>query len=265
MPDVPPAISTLELTHLKVFRSHNIQARAADYILRRLNAPCCVDFTLILNAGSAANYSPSDMLNSALTSFEPLLCRIGQRMTNRGNLYIDNYRLYWGWEVEEEPIELPSLYVAIELASFLSTIRWVERVVDLTGPEGWRAGSCQVTRVSPLGDEEIQSHFMRLKSIKTINVSHGGENTLRVLNMLRQTGPEPVLLGLRKLELQQEPGYWSESDLLAAIRARFLESGHSYPHLEVSVRNMAPFESYGYHTVNVVMDSRVLDQLRYDQ
>lgn len=237
VPTVTDPIETTTLNHLTSLDIKDIEGSAVDYILRRINAPNCVQFRLMVDEEHTTNYDPSLMLDSALSSFEPVVQKLGRK----ADLTIGVSCIFWYNTPISDPMPrpIPFLRLGIEDIPLPPIIRWVERVVDPTNSDGHsdgRVGVLYIDQDTPLGDTEIVSQLIRLKSVTRIWVEGTGADVRRLLQILGTSGPEPAFPRLCKLGLRADG--WSAHELLEMVSARFDVPIRTCPHLVVSVRSL---------------------------
>lgn len=235
VPTMTAPIVTVTLDYLTLFNIKDIESNVVDYILRRINAPNCVQFRLTIDDAQPTNYDPSLLLDSALSSFEPVVQKLGRN----AHLIMGVNSIFWYNTslLEPMPLPIPFLLLEIEEIPLPPMIRWVERVVDPTNSDEHpdeRVGTLYIGRGTPLGDAEIVSQLIRLKSVTQIWAQETGTDVRRLLRILGADGPEPAFPRLRKLGLQADG--WNAHELLEMVSARFSEPARRCPHLVVSVR-----------------------------
>ncbi|KAG9041810.1 hypothetical protein FS837_011705 [Tulasnella sp. UAMH 9824] len=238
-PTVMKPIATITLVHLKSLTMDQMDGSAIDYIVRRIEAPNCIQFQLAYDGERTEDYDPSLLLDSALASFEPILQDLVQRMPNP-YLSIDADSI-WGQHPSPnfESDLTPFFHLDVEEVPFLAVVRWVDRVVDPTrwdrGPAQWPfMGSLHITGTTPLADPEIAARLKHLKSVTHISAEVSTADIRQLLEILGETGPEPWFPYLRQLNVHAYR--WEARELLETIRARLARPSPLVPQLTVIVR-----------------------------
>ncbi|KAG8896260.1 hypothetical protein FRC01_011927, partial [Tulasnella sp. 417] len=241
-PTFSTPITVIDLVHLKLFRMRGIGGRAVDYIVRRIKAPNCTQFWLDFDGEGVGDYDPSLLLDSALTSFEPILQNLVHKMPNP-SLSIDASSIYWGQHpTQNSKSKLNSYFLLyIKEVPFLAITRWVERVVDPISSDRSAGqeplvGALHITNTTLLAmaDPEIAPRLKCLKSITQISVAVSTRDISQLLQILGEAGLEPSFPYLQQLDLH---GYrWEARQLLEMVRARLSRPSPLVPHLAIVIQ-----------------------------
>ncbi|KAG8947608.1 hypothetical protein FRC00_009017, partial [Tulasnella sp. 408] len=253
------------LVHLKSLTIDQMDGSAIDYIVRRIEAPNCIQFQLAYDGERTEDYDPSLLLDSALALFEPLLQDLVHRMPNP-YLSIDSDSLFWGQHASPsfESDLTPFFHLGIEEVPFLAVIRWVDRVVDPArsdrGPGQWPlVGSLHVPSTTPLADPEIASHLKHLKSVTQISAEVSTVDIRQLFEILGEAGPEPWFPYLRHLNVHAYR--WEARELLEMIRARLSRPSQLVPQLTVIIRRQI-FPNFPEAGNRVIFDPDILHEIR---
>lgn len=264
-PTAPKPIATIKLVHLKSLTTDQMDGSAIDYIIRRIEAPNCIQFQLAYDGERAEDYDPSLLLDSALASFEPLLQDIFHRMPDP-YLSIDENSLFWGqngslsWESDFTPF----FHLGVEEVPFLAVIRWVDRVIDPTRlgrdlSQRPLVGSLHITGTTPLADPEIASRLKHLQSVTQISAEVSTADVRQLLRILGDAGPEPWFPYLRQLNVHAYR--WEAKELLEMIRARLSRPSPLVPQLTVTIQRHI-FPRFPEAGNRVIFEPDILQEIR---
>lgn len=237
---MPATLSTkpaIILDRLQSFRLRDLKGEEADYLLRHIQAPHCVQFHLSV-AISSPGFDASSILDTALQAYEPVLQKI-HRTTGKSSLDIEGGGIAWsaGQSAPAGAIRRPFIRLGVEGTSFLSSLRWATRVVELHSSSK-AIGALHFDDSTSLENAEIVSLLGNLRSVTVLWAVRSGGDLGILFRLLGGNGSEPLFPRLKELHLR--PWRWDRQALLEIVRARFARPTPTCCPLTVKIRRRKP-------------------------
>lgn len=232
---ITPLSHPIRLDSIRSIELRYLEARVLDQFLRHIDAPHCE--AVVIEVEYEPIVDESFIVDDSLRLFEPLFPRI-HRKSGGSNFYARGRRM--SWRSRKKTVNErghPYFYIVTLSTSFISSLRFVERVLDNAGPEGLEVG-IDIDGRDALQDGETVEVIRRLRSVTQIFASSRAENSQKVLQLLcnaRQLSL-PALPSLRVLSIRRTDG--GVKELLRMARARFThpsQSSFRVPNLEITV------------------------------
>lgn len=214
-----PSIPRVVLPHLHSLELRSLRTEILDLFLRHIEAPHCQEIRLLVEYELRSD--TSIIFGESLKSFEPALQRLHKK-SGGSKFCVQGRTMYWLSRSSAGGRERrPSFEIMTLSNSFISSLRWVGRVLDNIDPEGLTV-EINIDGSNALGDPEVVSILRHLRSVTEIHASSDAENSQRTLQILcdpSQNFPLPPFPSLRVLRV----GYVDVSieEILDMARARF--------------------------------------------
>ncbi|KAG8954802.1 hypothetical protein FRC00_005702, partial [Tulasnella sp. 408] len=204
------------LPHLRTIELMFLPGNIVFPLLRHIEAPNCQMIKI-----QAENVRNNDeWVGESMGSFEPLLRKMHEKS---GRSQLDVSPSYVDWKT---PFKRGSgkhgccsFEVQIRIFSFISLLRWIERVVNGGDLEGLEM-RVYITGENRLPDPEITSILGRFRNVTEIYAYHGPENGREVVRLLSDLddSPIPLLFSLTVLHIDYE--YIAAEEILLMLRTR---------------------------------------------
>ncbi|KAG8954803.1 hypothetical protein FRC00_005703 [Tulasnella sp. 408] len=213
---VTPPLLPILLPHLRTIELLFLPGNVVFPLLRHIEAPHCQ--RIRIQAEDVRN--SNEWVNESVGLFEPLLRELHEK-SGRSQLIVSPGFVDW-----KTPLKRGSgkhsyrnLEVQIRSASFISLLRWIERVVNGGDLEGLEM-KVYITGQNTLPDPEVTSILGRLRNVTEIRAYHGPENSREVVRLLCDLDDNsiPLLFSLTLLHTDYE--YIAADEMLLMLRTR---------------------------------------------
>ncbi|KAG9041320.1 hypothetical protein FS837_012419 [Tulasnella sp. UAMH 9824] len=254
----PPLLPIL-LPHLRTIELLFLPGNVIFPLLRHIEAPHCQ--RVRIQAENVRN--TNEWVEESMGSFEPLLREMHEK-SGRSQLIVSPGFVDWKapFKRGSDKHGYRSFEVQIRSDSFVSLLRWIERVVGGGDLEGLEMKVC-ITGENRLPDPEITSILQRIRNVTELRAYQGPENSQEMVRFLCDLDDNtiPFLLSLRVLHIDYE--YIAADEILLILRTRLnacADDGGSskLPHLDVVVE--LPVEARPEPTAS--LDFAIIAQIR---
>ncbi|KAG8895868.1 hypothetical protein FRC00_006799 [Tulasnella sp. 408] len=214
-----PSIPQVVLLHLQSLELRSLRTEILDFLLRHIEAPHCQEIILLVKYD--LRNDASFIFDESLKSFEPVLQRLHKK-SGGSQFCVRGRTMYWlSPSSPSGKARCPSFEIMTLSNSFISSLRWVGRVLDNIDPDGLTV-EINIDGSNALGDPEVVSILRGLRSVTEIYTSSDVENSQRTLQILCDSSRNFPLLPFPSLKVLSV-GYVDESieEIFHMARARF--------------------------------------------